>query len=442
MSQPSPVPTPEMVAALRKWLAERPSGRRYHFSTETLLDMAAFATEMVEKAEQRGASEATERDALIDTMRDILNRTAKELRGDPPPLSTHGWADLPQRAAAIQSELVDAVRAGMMNRAPSDIPFFEENTRRIMLAGRSIITGHQQQRDNFRLMIGAELRSIYDLGKEAETIHVAALEARLAAFDPIMERAAQIVGSEYRNPGVVTVALDHLEARLAQAERARDEQYRVALGMEFADGSPMLPSHMNPEMARQIFNAMRENNEASGDRAEQAERRVLALREALATMTDSYERIAGGLPALMAASEPDWRRRSEVKMTRYETNIVAARAALADIDAAGRATEARIQRAEKDRICKALEAWAKLRGADDESFRAAWGTVRLCISKSCLLDRMINLRLAPATEQCPVHHGQWSGIKFDDPRCECAEHGCGCTTGWLPAAALRAGPQT
>jgi len=62
----------------------------------------------------------------------------------------------------------------------------------------------------------------------------------------------------------------------------------------------------------------------------------------------------------------------------------------------------------------------------------AGGTrLRLSIIKSCLLHRMIYLGEPLRTEKCPIHQGQWSGIKFE--RCP---HGCdatcGCSTGWLP----------
>ena len=41
-----------------------------------------------------------EEDQLRAIMADLLTRTANALRGDPPPLTSWSWHDLPERAAA------------------------------------------------------------------------------------------------------------------------------------------------------------------------------------------------------------------------------------------------------------------------------------------------------------------------------------------------------
>lgn len=80
--------------------------------------------------------------------------------------------------------------------------------------------------------------------------------------------------------------------------------------------------------------------------------------------------------------------------------------------------------------------------------------LRLLISKSCLLDRLIHGGEAPSSMPCPVHKGHWSGIhlgwpgqrwsngtpveesaqcrEWFDAGCRCFQHYCGCTTGWQP----------
>jgi hypothetical protein len=143
--QPSPVPTPEMVAAATKWMQEREmfDPEQSAFWPGGPEEFALFAQEMVEKAEQRGYGRGCW--DQLHVSQQYLEEQRKE-------------------RASIEVQAVIEVQAQF-----------------------------------------AEFRD-----------REAALEARLAAFDPIMERAAQIVGSEYRNPGVVTVALDHLEARLAE----------------------------------------------------------------------------------------------------------------------------------------------------------------------------------------------------------------------------------
>ena len=112
-------------------------------------------------------------------------------------------------------------------------------------------------------------------------------------------------------------------------------------------------------------------------------------------------------------------------------------------------------------FCAKMDRWALLMGRDGAArggsagFREAWRTVRLAISKSCLLSRTMYLGLEPSEVPCPVHAGKWSGLhggwpdnKYADGRpapeseqcrawhdagCRCYLHGCGCTTGWQAA---------
>jgi hypothetical protein len=124
---------------------------------------------------------------------------------------------------------------------------------------------------------------------------------------------------------------------------------------------------------------------------------------------------------------------------------------------------------EHDAVCAALRAWAQLRAESGsrngpDGFREAWRTVDLAISKSCLLDRMLNVGVMPSATPCPVHEGKWSGCHWGwpgavkvgirngerceepaevspmcqewyDAGCRCFMHGCGCTTGWNPDVA-------
>lgn len=94
-------------------------------------------------------------------------------------------------------------------------------------------------------------------------------------------------------------------------------------------------------------------------------------------------------------------------------------------------------------FCDALRTWARLvsepkPGEDEDAkrerqqFAAAWGTVELAITKSCLLDRLIYCGDVVRTEPCPVHKGHWSGISAT-PCQYCGVSPCGCNTGWVPA---------
>lgn len=114
-------------------------------------------------------------------------------------------------------------------------------------------------------------------------------------------------------------------------------------------------------------------------------------------------------------------------------------------------------------FCAAIDDWAARRidaereSAEEKtegSFARSWREVRLQITKSCLLDRVLYHGERPSQTPCPVHRGIWSGChlgwpgqKWSDGRaveeslqlrswfdagCRCFLHGCGCTTGWQP----------
>lgn len=58
--------------------------------------------------------------------------------------------------------------------------------------------------------------------------------------------------------------------------------------------------------------------------------------------------------------------------------------------------------------------------------------LRLLITKSCLLDRLIHCGEALRAVPCPEHKGRWSGL-HSKPCPHGCSIGCGCTTGWLPS---------
>lgn len=108
-----------------------------------------------------------------------------------------------------------------------------------------------------------------------------------------------------------------------------------------------------------------------------------------------------------------------------------------------------------DEFCKAFYAWADAcmtpLATDHEAtaewrkqFAEHWSFLRLAITKSCLLDRLIYVGEPLRTRPCPVHQGRWSGIQWpDDAQCECARgRSCGCTTGWLPEPLIPADAPT
>jgi hypothetical protein len=91
--------------------------------------------------------------------------------------------------------------------------------------------------------------------------------------------------------------------------------------------------------------------------------------------------------------------------------------------------------------CSALLTWRRCLERSDRSERhehlaQAAQTVRLAISKSNLLYRLIYRKQQLRSVQCPIHHGRWSGYV------ECS---AGCNdgldaTGWLPEAELASLP--
>jgi hypothetical protein len=61
----------------------------------------------------RAALEESEDDErLRERMATLLRGTANALKGDPPPLTAHNWADLPKVAAALRAEVAVAERRG------------------------------------------------------------------------------------------------------------------------------------------------------------------------------------------------------------------------------------------------------------------------------------------------------------------------------------------
>jgi hypothetical protein len=93
-------------------------------------------------------------------------------------------------------------------------------------------------------------------------------------------------------------------------------------------------------------------------------------------------------------------------------------------------------------FCAAMETWARVCQEPLETdsavtaewrrqFTAHWSFMRLAITKSCLLDRLIYGGETLRTKLCPEHRGRWGGIS--SPACAC-DHGAsefGEHTGWL-----------
>lgn len=81
--------------------------------------------------------------------------------------------------------------------------------------------------------------------------------------------------------------------------------------------------------------------------------------------------------------------------------------------------------------CRVFEGF--LYGRSRGEGRAECGHLRLRIKKSCLLDRLLYGGEPLSQTPCPLHKGQWSGL-----RPESCPHGCdaacGCTSGWVPSA--------
>lgn len=81
-------------------------------------------------------------------------------------------------------------------------------------------------------------------------------------------------------------------------------------------------------------------------------------------------------------------------------------------------------------FCGAFDAFLQARDRD-----AVRGGLRLRITKSCLLDRLLHLGEEPRTVRCPAHEGRWSGLQAEPCPHGCNLASCGCTTGWLPTRA-------
>jgi hypothetical protein len=84
-------------------------------------------------------------------------------------------------------------------------------------------------------------------------------------------------------------------------------------------------------------------------------------------------------------------------------------------------------------FCKAYDVWLKCCvegwGYDSAQVRAI-RDVRLLITKSSLLNRLVYCGETLRTEKCPKHKGRWSGIPSPGNECECG------LTGWLPVRSL------
>jgi len=92
-------------------------------------------------------------------------------------------------------------------------------------------------------------------------------------------------------------------------------------------------------------------------------------------------------------------------------------------------------------FCNAMDTWAKACMTDlptddpykkewRQKFRESWQFIRLAISKSCLLDRLIYGGETLRTEMCPVHQGTWCGCSPNPQPAGCnCRHGI-CITGW------------
>ena len=84
--------------------------------------------------------------------------------------------------------------------------------------------------------------------------------------------------------------------------------------------------------------------------------------------------------------------------------------------------------------CKAFDTWARvISESDDKQLQEIAENsfaIRLAISKSNLLYRLIYLGEDLRTEKCPIHKGTWSGYGNcqNDPPCNSGLD----ITGWLP----------
>lgn len=65
-------------------------------------------------------AELTESDALRERLAELLKQTAVALRGEPPPLTSWSWHDVPERAAAAIAAIDVMQRAADINAARAD----------------------------------------------------------------------------------------------------------------------------------------------------------------------------------------------------------------------------------------------------------------------------------------------------------------------------------
>lgn len=82
--------------------------------------------------------------------------------------------------------------------------------------------------------------------------------------------------------------------------------------------------------------------------------------------------------------------------------------------------------------CAAFDAYLSGRADRKDPVGAHCDALRLRITKSCLLDRLLYAGEPLSTTPCPLHKGKWSGLhpKLCPHGCDAA---CGCTSGWIPS---------
>jgi uncharacterized protein (DUF3084 family) len=77
-------------------------------------------------ARERAEADLAEETALREKLAGILTATANALRGEPGPLASHGWSDLPERSRALLAErdrLRDILRRDLAARRSGDVEF-------------------------------------------------------------------------------------------------------------------------------------------------------------------------------------------------------------------------------------------------------------------------------------------------------------------------------
>ena len=89
---------------------------------------------------------------------------------------------------------------------------------------------------------------------------VEAREKMLVAYRLGRTPSEKVFGAMERTSDVLAATSSDgwLSQKLSEAIRVRDDEYRRAFGLEFADGSPMLQDSMNPALARATLETMRE----------------------------------------------------------------------------------------------------------------------------------------------------------------------------------------